>query len=72
MKTINRASRIVGAMIALATVFVTMRSNASNGDFNSSYTDAKVIARSWRVAIKNRSTLALDWLIICPMSRRTP
>jgi hypothetical protein len=43
MTTINRPMR-VGMIVALGMLFLGIRSNASAGDFYSSYTDVKVIA----------------------------
>jgi hypothetical protein len=44
MKTINRLLAVGGALLALGTLFVPINSDASQGDFYTSYTDAKVIA----------------------------
>ena len=44
MTTINRTTSVAGAILALGTLFLTIRSYASPGDFYPSYTDAKVIA----------------------------
>jgi hypothetical protein len=42
--TVNRTLSVASVMLALGTLFVTMRSEASTGDFYPSYTDATVIA----------------------------
>ncbi|MGA2335529.1 MAG: hypothetical protein WA383_01170 [Terriglobales bacterium] len=44
MRTINRTTSVAGAILALGTFFLTIRSYASPGDFYPSHTDAKVIA----------------------------
>jgi hypothetical protein len=44
MTTINRTTSVAGAILALGTLFLAIRSYASPGDFYPSHTDAKVIA----------------------------
>jgi hypothetical protein len=44
MKTINRELGLAGAFLALSILFLTINSDASQGDFYTSYTDVKVIA----------------------------
>ncbi len=44
MTTINRTTRVAVAILALGTLFLTICSYASPGDFYPSHTDAKVIA----------------------------
>lgn len=44
MTTIHRTLSVPGEMVMLGSLFLTMRSDASTGDFYLSYTDAKVIA----------------------------
>jgi hypothetical protein len=44
MKTINRNLGVTGALLALSVLLLTINSDASQGDFYTSYTDTKVIA----------------------------
>jgi hypothetical protein len=44
MKTINRNLGVTGGLLALSVLFLTIKSEASQGDFYTSYTDTKVIA----------------------------
>jgi hypothetical protein len=44
MQTISRDLRVAGAFVALCILSLTINSNASPGDFYTSYTNAKVIA----------------------------
>ena len=44
MTTINRATSVAGAILALGILFLAMHADASPGDFYTSYTGARVIA----------------------------
>ena len=44
MTKINRTTSVAAAILALGTLFLTIRAEASPGDFYPSHTDAKVIA----------------------------